>query len=81
MFKFTPYYGPSIPSWEVVANIMRSFSKFRNFQKGYIYVAVCSLLPDETILSGKTGLHVVHLYLEGSKWLPLIPYLSRRINL
>ena len=44
MFKFTPYYEPSPPLWEVLANIMSSFWKFRNWQKVYNYVEVLSLL-------------------------------------
>ena len=56
MFKFNPYYEPSPPLWEVLANIMSSFWKFRNWQKVYNYVEVLSLLSAEPILGGTPGL-------------------------
>ena len=46
MFKFTPYYDPSTPLWEVVANSMSYFWQFCNHKKGCISVAVRSLLLD-----------------------------------
>ena len=48
MFTFTPYYDPSLPLWEVVANSMSYFWKCCHYQKVFISGAVHSLLPTLT---------------------------------
>ena len=52
MVTFTTYYDTLPPLLEVVYNSLYSFCHFLNFQKGYINVAVCSVIPYETILVG-----------------------------
>ena len=65
MFNFTPYYDPSPPSWEEMANSMSSFWQFRHYQKGCIFRAGRSLLPDLTYPQWYNMLPLVHL-LKGS---------------
>ena len=64
MVEFTPYYNPSPPLWEVVANSISYFWEFLDFQKGCIPLAVRSLLSAEPILVGTSCLLVLHLLLE-----------------
>ena len=63
MFTFTNSQDPSTPLWEVVANSMPSFWQLHHFHKGFISIAVHSLLLYEHILSGTPVLHVVNLLL------------------
>ena len=80
-FTFYPYYDPSPPLWEVVANNMSSFWQLSNFQKGYIYVIERSLTPAEPILSGEPCLPVVHCSLEDYRGFTLMLYPCQGINL
>ena len=59
MVTFTPYYDTSPPLWEILTNSMSSFCHIINSQKGYIYLAVRILLPDDSILGGTPGLCVI----------------------
>ena len=61
MFKFTPYYNPSHPSWELMAISMSSLWKFCRCQKGCIYVAVRILLSALTYPQWNTRLPLVRL--------------------
>ena len=70
MFNFTPYYDPSHTSWEVVANIMSFFCKFRHHYKGCIPTAECILLPALTYPRLKLGYHWYNCYVEFPKSLP-----------
>ena len=63
MFTFTPYYEPSPPSREVVANSMSSLWQFSNEQKVCIYIAVHTLMPAQPVLGGTPSLPLVHLLL------------------
>ena len=47
---FTPYYEPSLPPWNLVANIMSSCIQYRQYQELCMFVAVCSLLQALTYL-------------------------------
>ena len=50
LLTFIPYYDPSPPSWEVVANIFFSFRQFLNYLEGCNPGAARSLLLGELIL-------------------------------
>ena len=61
MFCLTRYYDPSPPLEKVATNSMSPFYHFCDHQKGCIYIAVRSLMPDITYPKWYIRLPLIHL--------------------